>query len=682
MTGAKSFLTDNLELIEHLDRDDLLKLVQSFLKQGVTLNFSGKRTAQIIQRKVRPRSMHRVKALHVGTEEDQERNWLIEGENLQAMVTLHRFKGEVDLILTDPPYNTGQDFRYNDKWDEDPNDPELGHLVTKEDGSRHTKWMKFMLPRLYQMKDMLAEHGVIAICIDDNELFNLGKIMDEVFEESNRIAIINWQKAYSPKNDSKHVSTATEYVLVYAKDKTKAKTGLTERTEDMDAGYRAADNDPHGPWTGGDSTSKDRRDRDRYAVQSPFTGALHYPGGASWRLPKKKFREVLEQWGSEYIEKDIRDGRAKALIIKGATLPQFTSQQTANLDENPVIEHDTKTIDPLLERAKTEAERIRDTEVWPELFFNANGYGRPRLKRHLKFVKKGKVPLTYWANEDYDTPLELGVQSWDHEDSGHSQTGINELNAIVGKGHNFDTVKPLKLFEKIIQLWCRPDGLVLDPFAGSGTTGHAVLDLNHQTGSRRRFILIEQGRPSKGDKYARSLTHDRLKRVIEGVRAEKSSGEDSAAEPLGSGFSFYQLTQRVDAKALLSMRREELIDVVLASHFDADRKKTAGLIRIDSPASKNKYLFGKNDRGEGYFMIWEGAEAVGQLDEDSYDIVLEESKKAGLKAPHHIYARYEILQSTNVRFYQIPDRILMHLGFNEFSDSFNNEDESEETVTA
>lgn len=85
------------------------------------------------------------------------------------MVTLYKERGQVDLILTDPPYNTGQTFRYNDKWDEDPNDPDLGQVVKLEDGSRHTKWMKAMLPRLHMMHAMLKPSGVIAICIDDND---------------------------------------------------------------------------------------------------------------------------------------------------------------------------------------------------------------------------------------------------------------------------------------------------------------------------------------------------------------------------------------------------------------------------------------------------------------------------------------------------------------------------------
>jgi len=137
---------------------------------------------------------------------------LIEGENLQAMVTLYKYRGQVDLIVTDPPYNTGQYFRYNDKWDSDPNDPELGTIVSSEDGSRHTKWIKAMMPRLQIMQAMLKSSGVLAICIDDNELFHLGMMLDEVFGEQNRLAIINWQKAYSPKG-GKSVSKTTDYIL-------------------------------------------------------------------------------------------------------------------------------------------------------------------------------------------------------------------------------------------------------------------------------------------------------------------------------------------------------------------------------------------------------------------------------------------------------------------------------------
>ena len=105
-------------------------------------------------------------------------NLLIEGDNLQSMVTLYKERGRVDLIITDPPYNTGQQFRYNDKWDADPNDPGIGEFVSAEDGARRTKWMRFMWPRLQLMKSMLRLGGVLAICIDHRELFRLGQMLD------------------------------------------------------------------------------------------------------------------------------------------------------------------------------------------------------------------------------------------------------------------------------------------------------------------------------------------------------------------------------------------------------------------------------------------------------------------------------------------------------------------------
>jgi adenine-specific DNA-methyltransferase len=143
---------DHVYALEMLDREDLLKMVKTMMGGGMVLNFHGKRTAQEIDKKVRPRQTQVVKKLCIGTPEGQARNMIIEGENLQAMVTLYKERGQVDLILTDPPYNTGQDFRYNDQWDTDPNDPELGQIVKMEDSSRHTKWMKAILPRLNMMK--------------------------------------------------------------------------------------------------------------------------------------------------------------------------------------------------------------------------------------------------------------------------------------------------------------------------------------------------------------------------------------------------------------------------------------------------------------------------------------------------------------------------------------------------
>lgn len=654
---------------ELMSKDDLIGVIKSMMEGGVSINFHGKRLVHEVYKKVRPRQTIIKKELCVGSPDDQVRNLLIEGENLQAMVTLYKERGQVDLILTDPPYNTGQTFRYNDKWDEDPNDPELGQLVRMEDGSRHTKWMKAMLPRLHMMHAMLKPSGVIAVCIDDNELFHLGMILDEIFGEQNRLGIINWQKAYSPKNDAKTVSKTTEYVLVYAKDKAISRTG---RVDFERGSVRNWDNDPRGLWIPSDPTARQHRKETAYGIQSPFTGFLHYPNGeyrfdgalpearAHWvNFTKVEARALLEEWGSSFVEKDLGDGRGKALVLKGSSI-SLSGYQPAQ--------------DRAVVAAAKKAHERRLAGGWPSLFFRDSkdrqpGNGRPRLKTYVDAIREGKVPTTFWDEDQYLEPVETGPVSWAHPVSGHTDMAKKELDQIVGRDHAFDTVKPLRLMKKIIQIWCPEGGLVMDPYAGSGTTGHAVLELNAETGSNRRFILIEQGSPEKGDKYAKSLTQVRLRRAITGERPSLDGKVKISANPLPGGFQFRQLTQKIDSRAVLSMKREELIDLVITSHWENSRRGAIGLIRMEVDGFK--YLVGRNEHAEGYFLIWEGGDKVGRLDENTYSTVIAEAKRAGLKQPYHVYARYEVYQSKNVVFYKIPDKILAHLGLNESSDSFN-----------
>ncbi|WP_251353657.1 site-specific DNA-methyltransferase [Hominisplanchenecus murintestinalis] len=664
-------MENNLAGLELMSKEELLDFAKKMVNGGITLSFNGKRTAQVIERKVMPRIIKINKKLSFNVEKSMGKNILVDGENLQAMVTLYKYKGQIDLIITDPPYNTGKDFRYNDKWDTDPNDPDLGEVVTIEDGSRHTKWMKFMLPRIQMMRAMLKSNGVLAICIDEREFFHLGMLLNEVFGEENRVGIINWQKSYAPKNDSTHLSSATEYILVYAKNKEQTKTGLLGRTEQMNAKYKNPDNDPEGLWRDDNPVARTKSDKDRYAIQSPFTGALHYPGTGSWRNTKRNMKSFLEAWGSKYVEKDLGEGRPKALVIKGATIPHVPEDQ--NLDNNPVVTLECEK-NEIVTKAEQKAVNIRNTKTMPELYFLRNGYGRPAIKRYLKYVKQGKVPLTFWADEDYDEIFELDCQSWTYEESGHSQTGIKELDYIMGKGHDFQTVKPLKLIEKIIQLWCPSNGIVFDPFAGSGTTGHAVLELNELSGTRRNFILIEKGEDD--DKYAKTLTRERIKRAITGERVNKAGELQILEQSISNGFEYWELDKKVDAKAILEMKRDELIDIIITTHWEDDRRRATSVIdRIDKDY---KYLVGHNILNEGFFIIWNGEDSVGELNQKTYMELLEEAKKEGVKFPFHVYARYQVYQTPKVKFYQIPDKVLMHLGLNENSDRYNNQEETEE----
>lgn len=654
---------------EQLSRSALIQLLQehdaSLIeagRDGIVMNYTGRTAPWQIIRQVKPKLSRILKKLSVGDEKSQSENEIWDGENLSTMVTLYKYRGLIDLILTDPPYNTGEDFRYNDKWDKDPNDPDLGDLVPKDDGSRHSKWLRFMTPRIWMMREMLKPTGVIAICIDHRELFRLGMLMDEVFKEENRIGIINWQKSYAPKSDSKHLSSATEYVLVYAKDLAKAKTGLVDRTAAMDAKYGNPDDDIDGDWRNDNSTAASGDEKAAYGIQSPFTGQLYYPGARYWVSAKKSMKTWLEGWGSDYEERDIGDGVVftnksnkkqiiKALVLKGCRF------KNGSVDGSQDI----------IFEANKKAKAVLKNGQWPKLYWGLKGETGPQLKRHIKNVKKGKVSLTYWANEEYDVPLDIGCTSWDHGESGHSQSGIKELDSIVGKGHCFTTVKPLKLIKKIIQIWCKPDGIVLDPFSGSGTTGHAVLELNKDASASRRFVLIEQGNTDKGDHYAKTLTADRIKRVITG---DMVSGKQA---PLQGGFRFIELKrEKIDAEAVNALAREEMIDLLLTSYWDKAEKAKSYLRRF--PVGQHRFLFATNSKDEGFFLVWEFADQPSILNREVFRSIASEAKAAGLVSRYHIYASIAPYTGAGIEFYKIPDKVLEHIGFNPRSDAFNNEE--------
>lgn len=330
------------------------------------------------------------------------RNRLIEGDNLEVLAALP--DRSVDLVFTDPPYGTGKQFRYNDNWKRYTPHPMEEVYVTEQEVGHHTAWLNFMASRLRLMKRLLKPSGVIAIAIGEEELFRLGILMDDLFGEENRLGIINWQKRYSPSNDSKHVSDATDYVLVY---------------------------------------SSGRSNIVSVPVHLQCTSSL---------------------WGLD---------------------------------------------DPCFDIAR---------------------------------LRVGDIPMLPFPPSWYQRPFELGCQSWKHQQSGHNQDATKLLNAIMGRDddHRPMTPKPLKLVEKIIQLWCPPSGCVLDPFAGSGTTGHVVLDLNTHLHADRTFILIEQGSPVTGDPFAQTLTAERLRRVLTG---DWASGRHA---PLSGSFTFEHLKMEVD----------------------------------------------------------------------------------------------------------------------------------------
>lgn len=439
---------------------------------------------------------------------DESENMIIHGDNLSALKSLlPKYEGKIRCIYIDPPYNTGNEgWVYNDNV----NDPRikkwLGEVVGSEgeDLSRHDKWLCMMYPRLKLLHKLLAKDGVIFISIDDNELYNLKMICDEIFGSSCFVANIGWQRTYSKRNDSKGIMAEIEHILVYSKSEEWSPYKL-ERTEDMNSSYEAIDGDSR-PWSSVTVNAPGAATHTGmvYAIQHPITGELLYPPiGRCWSFGQPQMLEQMQEW-AEYQLVDIHDYDKRFEICNNA---EKTPQEICAIIMVDSSEE---------ARAKVKAKYDLGLEKkysWPLLYFTNKGKGGLRRKQYLE-VSTGRVPTNLWL----------------HSDTGHTGEAKNEVALLFDGKAPFDTPKPTRLIERILQIAADKDSIILDSFAGSGTTAHAVLNMNKQDGGNRKFILIEMM------DYADSITAERVKRVIDGY------GEGKKATPgTGDGFAFYEL---------------------------------------------------------------------------------------------------------------------------------------------
>lgn len=209
------------------------------------------------------------------------------------------------MIYIDPPYNTGNDFVYEDDFAESAAeylansgqfDEQGNRLVTntESNGRFHTDWLNMIYPRLKVARDLLTEDGVIFISVDDHEVENLRKVCDEVFGECNFIATLVWERAFSPKNDAKYISNSHDYVLMYAKSAANFVIGRLERTAEANARYSNPDNDPRGVWMSSDISVKTYNASCDYPIITPSGKVVEPPAGRCWRLSKNAFFERLQ----------------------------------------------------------------------------------------------------------------------------------------------------------------------------------------------------------------------------------------------------------------------------------------------------------------------------------------------------------------------------------------------------
>ncbi|MEW5803209.1 MAG: site-specific DNA-methyltransferase [bacterium] len=420
---------------------------------------------------------------------DTTENLFIEGDNLEVLKLLQKsYYGKVKMIYIDPPYNTGKEFIYPDNYTESL-DTYLAYAGMVDDEGRrfstntpnegrfHTKWLNMMYPRLYLARNLLREDGFIVVSIDDTEVSNLNSILNDVFGEENKVAVLVWDK--NRKNDAKFFSVGHEYMLIYAKNKQlliENKIMLREQKKGIDAA-RA------------------------------FYEELRRKHKENWSSIQAEWREFFRKLPSSDPKKKL--GRFAKVGPNGPYRDDGNISWPGGGGPIYDIKH------PLTKKPC----KIPDGG-WryssPEKFWEEVEAGRvvfgpdettlPRQLRYL-FGNKGQVmPSVFYS---------------------YAQTATMEFLALM-EDRVFDNPKNWKDIRRLISYICGDSDFILDFFSGSCTTAHAVLDLNKQDGGRRKFIMVQLPEPCEASSEAYKANYktvadvgkERIRRVIQKITQE------------------------------------------------------------------------------------------------------------------------------------------------------------------
>lgn len=367
---------------------------------------------------------------------DTTQNLYIEGDNLDVLKCLKEtYLHKVKMIYIDPPYNTGNDFVYNDDLAESASeylansgqfDEQGNRLVTntESNGRFHTDWLNMIYPRLKVARDFLTEDGVIFISIDDNEVENLRKVCDEIFGESNFIATLVWERAYSPKNDAKYISNSHDYVLMYAKSAANFVIGRLERTAEANARYSNPDNDPRGVWKPSDMSVKTYNAECDYSITTPSGRVVEPPAGRCWRLSRNAFRERLQDnriwFGSDgssvpcikrFITELKHDGMAPTSILfyKDVGHSQEGAQEVVSLFGDKGVFDGPKPV-RLLERLITLA-NLKEDSIVLDFFSGSATTAHAVMKKNVEKEKNCRFIMVQLPEEVSDKKKDQGYKN-------------------------------------------------------------------------------------------------------------------------------------------------------------------------------------------------------------------------------------------------------------------------------
>ena len=464
------------------------------------------------------------------SEDNGSENMIIRGDNLEALkALLPRYEGRVKCIYIDPPYNTGNEgWVYNDNV----NDPKikkwLGKVVGKEgeDLTRHDKWLCMMYPRLKLLQKLLVDDGVIFVSLDFHEQPFMRLIMDEIFGASNYVSEIACVNKPSGRSDDKYIATAHESIIVYRKSPLLTLGGF-EPEEKITKRYNKRDTD-----------------------------------GRLYR------EEDLRKRGTH----DERTDRPNLFY------PFFFNQETGELI---VGGNDEKTPDGFIRIEPMKSKDVQGTWRWGQDTANAQKtYIHPRY-----MPNKQQWSLFEWEYLD-ERGAAKPTTLWDFKDV-NSERGTEVFIKYLGfKKEDFPNPKPVGTIQRILQIATAGDDIILDSFAGSGTTAHAVLNMNKADGGHRKFILVEMM------DYADSITAERVKRVIKGYGEGKK-----AVEGTGGNFSFYDLGEPLLVGDCLNeaVAPEKIREYIW---FMETKQPYA------PPSGGNPYYLGKHN-STGYYFYYE-----------------------------------------------------------------------------
>lgn len=410
-------------------------------------------------------------------EDNGSENMIIRGDNLEALkALLPRYEGRVKCIYIDPPYNTTKSSEKNKAWvySDNVDDPKIQAWLNTtvgnegEDLTRHDKWLCMMYPRLKLLYKLLSEDGIIFISIDDNEAGFLRIICDEIFGRRNFIAQFVWRSDGNFDNQAK-VKICHEYILCY--------------------------------------------------IRNPYL--LGLPCGIDPNVTEKS-KVYKDEIRNTVVKNGPKNPMSKIELPVGFPCAVDNLVIDARQDAFPhyyqrAVIVDGKLVSPVVVESGWSSKNIL-------LNFISNGF-KPVLdskNQHTVFeiTKTGAIEM---VKRRESISHVLSVLSG----LGSTQNMSNEL---LSMGIKFDFPKPTELIQYLIQFYCTDNSIILDSFAGSGTTAHAVLNMNKADGGHRKFILVEMM------DYADSITADRVKRVIQGYGEGKK-----AVEGTDGSFSFYDL---------------------------------------------------------------------------------------------------------------------------------------------